>query len=178
MPIKYALFENNITSDPDDYAAIVQISGSADGDDLVQDIVDQGTTVNKPDILAVTAALKLACQRRAIRLGIADCGFRIDERCGPSGCHGAGSAVRNRQSSIRNRHGPRQNGQRHLGPRTAYRTFGFDVDGPADVGQAGQLAVGYLWHRRLACGSARATASPKTGFRTFGYDKMGNLGKL
>lgn len=31
MPIKYALFENNITSDPDDYAAMVQISGSADG---------------------------------------------------------------------------------------------------------------------------------------------------
>ncbi len=64
MPINYALFENNITADPDDYAAIVQISGSADGDDLVQDIVDQGTTVNKPDILAVTAALEPACQRR------------------------------------------------------------------------------------------------------------------
>ncbi len=64
MPIKYALFENNVTADPDDYAATVQISGSADGDDLVQDIVDQGSTVNKPDILAVTAALKLACQRR------------------------------------------------------------------------------------------------------------------
>ncbi len=64
MPIKYALFENNITADPDDYAATVQISGSAAGDDLVQDIIDQGTTVNKPDILAVTAALKLACQRR------------------------------------------------------------------------------------------------------------------
>ncbi len=64
MPIKYALFENNVTADPKDYAATVQVSGSADGDDLVQDIVDQGTTVNKPDILAVTAALKLACQRR------------------------------------------------------------------------------------------------------------------
>ncbi len=64
MPIQYALFENNVTADPKDYAATVQISGSADGDDLVQDIVDQGTTVNKLDILAVTAALKLACQRR------------------------------------------------------------------------------------------------------------------
>ena len=30
----------------------------------VQDIVDQGSTVGRPDILAVTAALKLACQRR------------------------------------------------------------------------------------------------------------------
>ncbi|MCK4341027.1 MAG: hypothetical protein KAY37_04810 [Phycisphaerae bacterium] len=57
MSIKYALFENNITTDPDDYAAMVQISGSADGDDLVQDIIDQGSTVTKPDILAVTAAL-------------------------------------------------------------------------------------------------------------------------
>ncbi len=64
MPIQYALFENNITSDPDDYSATVQISGSADGKALVQDIIDQGTTVNRPDILAVTAALKLACQRR------------------------------------------------------------------------------------------------------------------
>ncbi|NQU21298.1 MAG: DUF4469 domain-containing protein [Candidatus Nealsonbacteria bacterium] len=64
MPIQYALFENNLTADPDDYAATVQISGSADGDDLVQDIVDQGSTVGRPDILAVTAALKLACQRR------------------------------------------------------------------------------------------------------------------
>ena len=64
MPIQYALFENHLTADPDDYAATVQISGSADGDDLVQDIVDQGSTVGRPDILAVTAALKLACQRR------------------------------------------------------------------------------------------------------------------
>ena len=64
MPIKYALFENHITSDPDDYAAIVQIGDSADGDDLVQDIINQGSTVTAPDILAVTAALKAACQRR------------------------------------------------------------------------------------------------------------------
>ena len=64
MPIRYALFENHLTADPDDYAAIVQTSGSADGDDLVQDIIDQGSTVGRPDILAVTAALKLACQRR------------------------------------------------------------------------------------------------------------------
>jgi hypothetical protein len=64
MPIRYALFENNVTSDPDDYAAIVQRTASAGGEDLVQDIIDQGSTVGRPDILAVTAALKLACQRR------------------------------------------------------------------------------------------------------------------
>ncbi len=51
MPIQYALFENNVTADPDDYMAMVQISGSAAGDDLVQDIIDQGSTVGKPDIL-------------------------------------------------------------------------------------------------------------------------------
>jgi len=64
MPIHYALFENNVTTDPDDYAAIVQLTASAGSDDLVQDIIDQGSTVGRPDILAVTAALKLACQRR------------------------------------------------------------------------------------------------------------------
>ncbi len=64
MPIQYALFENHLTADPDDYAAIVETSASAEGDDLVQDIIDQGSTVGRPDILAVTAALKLACQRR------------------------------------------------------------------------------------------------------------------
>lgn len=64
MPIKYALFENNVTSDPNDYMAAVEITDSANGDDLVRDIIDQGSTVREPDILAVTAALKLACQRR------------------------------------------------------------------------------------------------------------------
>ncbi|MBN2447747.1 MAG: DUF4469 domain-containing protein [Phycisphaerae bacterium] len=64
MPIKYALFANHITSDPNDYAATVEISDSADGNDLVQDILNQGSTVTAPDILAVTAALKTACQRR------------------------------------------------------------------------------------------------------------------
>jgi hypothetical protein len=67
VPIQYALFETNVTANPDDYMAMVQISGSADGDGLLQDIVDQGSTVNTPDILAVTAALELACQRRVER---------------------------------------------------------------------------------------------------------------
>lgn len=52
MPIKYALFGKNITSDSDDYAAMVQIGGSADGADLAQDIIDQGSTMNEPGILA------------------------------------------------------------------------------------------------------------------------------
>ncbi len=45
MPVACALFENNRTSGPDDYAATVQISGSADGNDdqpfrLWSDIVE------------------------------------------------------------------------------------------------------------------------------------------
>jgi hypothetical protein len=64
MPIQYALYENHITSDPNDYSATVLITGSADGDDLVQDILDEGCTVTKPDILAVTAALMQALERR------------------------------------------------------------------------------------------------------------------
>ena len=72
--------------------------------------------------------------------------------------------------------GPGQNGQRHVGPRTAYRTLEPDTDGPASVGQAGKLAAGYLWHRRLACGLVRAIAGPKSCFRTFGLDKSGRFG--
>ena len=47
------------------------------------------------------------------------------------------------QSEIRNPkwNGPGQDGQRHIGPRTAYRTFGLDADGPADVGAPGNDAA-------------------------------------
>jgi len=53
MPINYALFENHLTSDPDDYAAQVKITGSADLEVLANRMIDQGSTVTKPDILAV-----------------------------------------------------------------------------------------------------------------------------
>jgi len=53
MAINYALFENHLTSDPDDYAAQVRITGSADLEALAQRMIDQGSTVTKPDILAV-----------------------------------------------------------------------------------------------------------------------------
>ena len=48
MPIACALLQNNITSDPDDYAAMVRVGWAsrpparADGEDLVQDIVRDG----------------------------------------------------------------------------------------------------------------------------------------
>ena len=53
MSINYALFENHLTSDPDDYAAQVKITGSAGLEVVAQRMIDQGSTVTKPDILAV-----------------------------------------------------------------------------------------------------------------------------
>ena len=53
MAINYALFENHLTSDPDDYAAQVKITGSAGLEVIAQRMIDQGSTVTKPDILAV-----------------------------------------------------------------------------------------------------------------------------
>lgn len=62
MPIHYALFENNLTSDPNDYAAQVQITASVDLDGLAQRMIDQGSTVTKPDILAVLEDAIKACE--------------------------------------------------------------------------------------------------------------------
>lgn len=53
MPINYALFENHLTTDPTDYTAQVKITSSVDLDGIVQRILDQGSTVTRPDILAV-----------------------------------------------------------------------------------------------------------------------------
>ena len=53
MPIKYALFENNLTPDPADYSAIVQIAGSWDLPIIADKIVARGSTVGKADVLAV-----------------------------------------------------------------------------------------------------------------------------
>jgi len=53
MPINYALFENNLTTDPADYAAQVKITGSVDLEAIADRMIEQGSTVTKPDILAV-----------------------------------------------------------------------------------------------------------------------------
>ncbi len=52
MAIKYALFENNLTSDPADFSAIVQIDGSRDLDGLADRIIAQGSTTTRADIMA------------------------------------------------------------------------------------------------------------------------------
>ena len=53
MPIYYALFENNLTSDPDDYMAMVQPIGAADLDAIIERMIQQGSTVTKADTVSV-----------------------------------------------------------------------------------------------------------------------------
>ena len=61
MPIKYALFENNLTPDPADFAAIVQIAGSWDLAIIADKIVARGSTVGKADVLAVLTDAVSVC---------------------------------------------------------------------------------------------------------------------
>ena len=53
MSINYALFENHLTSDPDDYRALVQSNGTAKLEDVIDRMIEQGSTVVKADILSV-----------------------------------------------------------------------------------------------------------------------------
>lgn len=53
MPIHYSLFENNLTSDPDDYMALVQSIGTADLAMIIERMIQQGSTVTKADTLGV-----------------------------------------------------------------------------------------------------------------------------
>jgi len=62
MPIHYALFENPLTPDPEDYTARVEITGSIGMDDLVHRMLDQGSTVTSGDILAVIEDLTKATE--------------------------------------------------------------------------------------------------------------------
>jgi len=53
MPINYALFENNLTSDPNDFMARIEDAGSANLPEIVQQMLDQGSTTTSADIYAV-----------------------------------------------------------------------------------------------------------------------------
>jgi hypothetical protein len=50
--ITYSLIENTVTADPDDYYGQIQLAGSADADALADRMVQMGSTVTKPDVLA------------------------------------------------------------------------------------------------------------------------------
>lgn len=53
MSLKYALFENHLTDDPDDYAARVQNLQSRSIDDIIDLMINRGSTVTKADIFSV-----------------------------------------------------------------------------------------------------------------------------
>jgi hypothetical protein len=61
MPIQYALFENHVTSDPNDYRGIIQNMGSWDLDTVVKKVVLRGTTVNEADVRAVIITTLSVC---------------------------------------------------------------------------------------------------------------------
>lgn len=52
MPINYVLQENHLTSDPNDYMAMVQPLSTVGEAQVIQRMIEQGSTVNRPDILA------------------------------------------------------------------------------------------------------------------------------
>jgi hypothetical protein len=56
MTINYALFPNHLTSDPDDYMARVQPTGTADLEEVIDRMVEKGSTVGRADILSVLEA--------------------------------------------------------------------------------------------------------------------------
>nr|VFK23760.1 MAG: protein of unknown function (DUF4469) with IG-like fold [Candidatus Kentron sp. MB]VFK26661.1 MAG: protein of unknown function (DUF4469) with IG-like fold [Candidatus Kentron sp. MB]VFK74588.1 MAG: protein of unknown function (DUF4469) with IG-like fold [Candidatus Kentron sp. MB] len=72
MAIEYALLENNLTPNPNDYAAHVQITGSADLNTIVHRITDQGSTWSAQDITAVLGEVVHTCESLLLE------GFRIN----------------------------------------------------------------------------------------------------
>ncbi len=60
MPIKYALFENNLTSDPTDYNAVVQITSGIDTEAIIRRVLEQGSTVTEADLQAAAVDLVTA----------------------------------------------------------------------------------------------------------------------
>ena len=62
MSIKYALYANRLTEEPDIYAAKVKFTGSVNMETLAKRIIDQGSTVTMPDILAVMENLVKAIE--------------------------------------------------------------------------------------------------------------------
>ncbi len=46
MPIHYVLFENNLTSDPGDYTALVQPTGTADLEAVIGRMIQRGSTAS------------------------------------------------------------------------------------------------------------------------------------
>lgn len=63
MPIQYSLLDNQLTTDPDDYRAVVQTTEVLGEDDLINDMTSRGSTATKTDVLAVLEEYKAAIER-------------------------------------------------------------------------------------------------------------------
>jgi len=62
VPINYSLYENHLTADPGDFAALVQTTASADLEQIAERMIAQGSTSTKADILAVLEDSVKACE--------------------------------------------------------------------------------------------------------------------
>nr|VFK32549.1 MAG: protein of unknown function (DUF4469) with IG-like fold [Candidatus Kentron sp. MB]VFK34961.1 MAG: protein of unknown function (DUF4469) with IG-like fold [Candidatus Kentron sp. MB]VFK77067.1 MAG: protein of unknown function (DUF4469) with IG-like fold [Candidatus Kentron sp. MB] len=62
MSIQYALFENHLTGDANDYAARVQVTTTAGLEAIARRMAEQGAQVNEADIVAVLTGAVTACE--------------------------------------------------------------------------------------------------------------------
>jgi len=60
MALKFALFENHLTSDPNDYMAVVQDVPSKTQEDVIDLMIGRGSTVTKAEALSVTEEYTVA----------------------------------------------------------------------------------------------------------------------
>lgn len=82
MSIKYFLLENKLTENPDDYFARVQSTGAAELEDVVERILQQGSTVTRADIYSVmedffTTLERMVLEGRTVRTPVANFGISI-----------------------------------------------------------------------------------------------------
>ncbi len=80
--IVYIVLENHLTTDPDDYMAIVQPSGTATQEDVIEHIIQQGSTVTRADILSVvedytTAIIYMVLDGKNVNTPLANFGTSI-----------------------------------------------------------------------------------------------------
>ncbi len=72
MSIKYALIENVLTPDPNDYYPQVQLTGRAGPEELAERMLSLGSTVGKADVLAVLSLLDDAAEALVLE------GYRVN----------------------------------------------------------------------------------------------------
>lgn len=53
MSLKYSLIPNHLTDDPDDYMAVVQDQRTRTREDIINEMLERGSTVTRADILSV-----------------------------------------------------------------------------------------------------------------------------